>query len=322
MLSIFRTNQLFTGVLLLLYAALLHVEVWIAPTPIDTAQGGFLYQMLLSVLPKEPIVLGSIGVFLLFMQAFLLNFMEYTYRLDREMHLFPGVFYLLFTAYSTSFSVLSPIHFANLFLFLALFELMGLLKKAEVTGGIFNIGFLLGIAGLFYPTYLVFIVFAFIALNIVRTFNIRERIIILTGVLVLYYLSGSLAYLTNTWDSFSSLQGMHAFGFFQIASLDTLPITLLPWVVLLGVILFSSAIFVQKRTMQTQKRVTLLFWILLISIGTLPFQKQLSLEHVLVLALPMAYLTAMWFFQLKRNWAELLHLLLLFGAGAIQWFLS
>lgn len=323
MLSIFRTNQLFTGVLLLLYAALLHVEVWTTQTLVPTTQGGFLYQKLLSVLPDEPIILGSIGVFVLFLQAFLLNFMEYTYRLDRELHLFPGVFYLLFTAYSPSFPVLSPVHFANFFLFFALFELMGLLKKTEVTGGIFNVGLLLGMAALFYPTYLIFILFAFIALNLVRNFNIRERFIILAGVLVVYYIVGSLAYLANAWHSFSSLQGLKAFSFFKIAILrSSYPITLLPWVLLLGIILINSAAFVQKRTMQTQKRVTLLFWLLLISIGTLPFQKELSLEHTLVLALPMGYLTAMWFFQLKKNWAELLHVLLLFGAGAIQWFLS
>ena len=323
MLAIFRSNQLIASLLLLLYAAVLHAGAWFhhKPVQMDTKEGGILYRLLQQVVPSEPWLLYSLGLLLLVAQAFLLNFMELRYRLDREAHLFPGVFFLLFTAYSPGFSILSPLHFANLFVFFSLFQAMNLLRKGEATGDIFNIGFFLALSTLFCPAYIVFVLLFFALLNVVRGFQLRERIILIAGFLVVGYLAAGIAYLADYWKGFVQLQGPHAYGLSHIVPSNTFSLFLIPWGVLLIVVLWQAGLFFRKRTMQEQKRVSFWFWMLLVSVATLPLQKNLAIGHALVVVMPLAYLSAMWFFHLKANWAELLHFLLFSGAFAAQWLL-
>jgi hypothetical protein len=322
-LAIFRSNQLITSLLLLLYAAALHAGAWFRhrPVQVDAKEGGILYALLQQVLPSEPWLVYVLGVLLLTIQAFFLNLMELRYRLDREAHLFPGVFFLLFTAYSPGFSILSPLHFANLFLFFSLLQAMNLLRKGEVTGNIFNIGFFLALSTLFCPAYIVFVLLSFAVLNVVRGFQIRERAVLVIGFFVVLYLAGGIAYLAGYWKEFVQLQGPHAYGVSHIVPSDSLSFFLVPWGVLLGVFLWQAGLFLRKRTMQEQKRISFWFWMLLVSLATLPLQKNLAIGHALVVALPLAYLSGMWFFHLKANWAELLHFILFSGAFAAQWFL-
>jgi len=322
-LAIFRSNQLIASLLLLLYAAVLHAGAWFhhEPVQMDTKEGGILYRLLQQVVPSEPWLLYSLGLLLLVAQAFLLNFMELRYRLDREAHLFPGVFFLLFTAYCPGFSILSPLHFANLFVFFSLFQAMNLLRKGEATGDIFNIGFFLVLSTLFCPAYIVFVLLFFAILNVVRGFQLRERIILIAGFLVVGYLAAGIAYLADYWKEFVQLQGPHAYGLSHIVPSNAFSLFLIPWGVLLVVVLWQAGLFFRKRTMQEQKRVSFWFWMLLVSVATLPLQKNLAIGHVLVVAMPLAYLSAMWFFHLKANWAELLHFLLFSGAFAAQWLL-
>lgn len=323
MLAIFRSNQLITPLLLFLYAVAIHAGAWFRHRPVqmDVKDGGILYALLPRVVPSEPWLLYALGLFLLITQAFLLNFMELRYRLDREPHLFPGVFFLLFTAYCPGFSILSPLHFANLFLFFSLFLAMNLLRKGEVTGDIFNIGFFLALAVLFCPAYIVFILLTFAALNVVRGFQFRERVVLVAGVLVVFYLAGGIAYLTGHWREFTQLQGLRAYGVSHLVPSDSSSVFLIPWAVLLLVVLWQANSFFRKRTMQEQKRISFWFWMLLVSVATLPLQKNLAIGHVLVIAMPLAYLSAMWFFHLKANWAELLHFILFSGTLAAQWLL-
>jgi hypothetical protein len=198
---------------------------------------------------------------------------------------------------------------------------MNLLRKGETTGDIFNIGFFLALSTLFCPAYIVFVLLFFAILNVVRGFQLRERIILIAGFLVVCYLAGGIAYLADYWKEFLQLQGSHAYGLSHIVPSNAFSLFLVPWGVLLVVVLWQAGLFFRKRTMQEQKRVSFWFWMLLVSVATLPLQKNLAIGHALVVAMPLAYLSAMWFFHLKANWAELLHFLLFSGAFAAQWLL-
>lgn len=324
MLSIFRSNQLLTSVLLLLYAAVLHSRLWISPEfVISFPEGGILYQLLVTHLGVHSFWVGIGGVIGLFLTAFLLNFVEFSYRLDRESHLFPGIFLILFSAYDPSFVVWSPIHLANIFLLVAVYLMMGLGRKTVSKGALLNIGIFIGLSALFYPAYLLLLLFGGVALYVQRGFSGLEFLIIALGAALVFYLTGGVCYLFDSWDAFLGSQGLKAYSWLDIRPDDGhLPFGLLVWGVLLLVMLFQYAVFTQKRNMQSQRRIAILFWLLLFSITTLPLQKNLGTEQALVAALPIAYLSGIWFYNLKKNWSELLHFLLFLVALAIQWYPS
>lgn len=324
MLSIFRSNQLFNSLLLLLYAGVLFSRLWVVPQPaVSFPEGGILYQLLTKHLGNDPFLLGVLGVLILVIGAFMLNFLEFSYRLDKDFHLFPGVFFVLFSAYDTSFVVWSPIHLANVFLLVAVYMLMGLGRKTVERGTLLNIGIFLGVSALFYPTYLVFLLFGAIALYVQRGFSSLEFLIIALGAGLVYYLAGSMSYLFDYWDTFASHQGLAAYDWLDKSANEKLvPIGLIVWGILVLIMLFQYAVFTQKRTIQAQRRVSILFWLLLCSSFTLLIQKNVGTGNALVAAVPLAYLSGIWFFNLKKNWTEFLHFLLFLGALAIQWFPS
>ncbi|MBP9874789.1 MAG: hypothetical protein KBC60_12150 [Haliscomenobacter sp.] len=318
MLSIFRTNQVFVSFLLLFYGGLLFSGVLVFPAAAEAGPHGFLQHWVIAWLPNTPLVLFIAIVVLLFLQAFMLNLMEYNYRLDRELHMFPGVFFMLFSAMVPGPDALLPVFLANIFLFLAIYEVMGTFKQNQAAGNLFNAGLFLGVACLFYPSYAVFLLALFSGLNILRGFQFMERIMVLAGVVVAYYLTGTTAFLTGHWNLFTDLQGLNAYGFLDLQPGTSIPYSLLPWAVFLVILVFQHPLFMQKRVIQTQKRITIWYWVMLMSVATLLIQKHLAIWHVHVLALPVSYLTAMLVSRMRPNWAELLHILLFFAALYVQ----
>ncbi|MBK6948074.1 MAG: hypothetical protein IPH16_08490 [Haliscomenobacter sp.] len=246
MLSIFRTNQVFVSLLLLFYGALLFSGVLILPVQAEAGPHGFLQHWVNAWLPDTPLALFMAIVIALFLQAFMLNLMEYNYRLDRELHMFPGVFFMLFSAMVPGPDALLPVFMANIFLFLAIYEIMGTFKQVQAAGSLFNGGLFLGVACLFYPSYAVFLLVLFSGLNILRGFQFRERVMVLVGVVVAYYLTGVTAFLTGHWTLFTELQGLHAYGFLDLQAGSSIPYSLIPWAVFLVILIFQHPQFMQN----------------------------------------------------------------------------
>ncbi|MCB9081590.1 MAG: hypothetical protein H6555_07765 [Lewinellaceae bacterium] len=314
MLSIFRTSQLFFGVFLLLYAIFLHGSSWIIPIDWEPTNAGVWGQWVYGKVGFNTHTALTLGILLVFAQAIALNALESTFRLSAEVSLFPGVFLILVSSTSPYFLGLSPLHFANFFLLIALIQLMDTYKKASCADLIFNTGFWIGVASLFYPGYTVFILLAFAGLNILRSYNIRERLMVLLGFSVIHILVGTYYFWHNQFEQYWSVQYQEPFS---LLSGPTFTLNWGGWLailffgILLMVMLFSQGFFLSKRIIQTQKRINILFWTLLIGGLTLLFQTTPGPDHLLIMAVPLGYLLSMRIISLDRNWAELIHFLLL-----------
>lgn len=310
MLAIFRTNQLLISFLLLFYGAALHAFMLVFPGGTSQVSGGILFSIVAGWVPTVPLWQAGTVTLLLFVQAFMLNILEYNYRMNRDINMYPGVFFLLFTSFSPLFQVLSPVYFANIFLFAVLYELMDVSRKQRPEGNLFNAGFFTGIAALFYPTAALFVLVIFIVLNITRGVIFRERIIVLTGFLVAYFLAGTLLYQFDRLPEFLDKQFFTAYSFWDFGKAG-ISWELLPWAGIMAVALWQQGDFFQKQNMLTQKRISILYWMLFIGLGTVLFQPAFVSEHLLLVALPVGFLAALVFGRMRRNWAEIWHTLLL-----------
>lgn len=280
--------------------------------------GGALFSVVSGWISAVPVWQAGAVTLLIFVQAFMLNFLEYNYRLNREVNMYPGVFFILFASFSPLFQVLSPVHFANIFLFGVLYELMDVSRKQRPEGNIFNAGFFTGVAALFYPAAAFFLLFVFIALNIMRGMVFRERIVVLTGFGVAYFLAGTLFYQLDRFPEFLDLQIKQAYTFFDFGK-SGIPWELLPWVGFIIAAFWQQGNFYQKQNMLTQKRVGLLYWMLLIGLATALFQPGFGAEHLLLVGLPVGFLVALVFGRMRRNWAEIWHTLLLLAILLIHY---
>lgn len=230
MLAFFRTNQLLANIFLLPYVVLLHLHLFIYPgktTLIDYDQG-ILSSWIIGWIGQNVMWNNIASVLLLFLQAIMINLLVINNRLSREISLFPGLFYILIASSIPSFLPLSPLIIANTFFIACLISLFSVYKKPIVASTILNAGIWIGLASLAYFSYFSLFILGLIGLNILRAFKIRERLMLLSGVFIPFFLlgvyffwEGQLAFYLNrafyfrlNWNEF--IMGLEDFNYLKI----------------------------------------------------------------------------------------------------------
>jgi len=319
-LSFFRTNQLLASSLLLIYGLVLHLAAFYVPDTWQPAGYGVLGDWTYRWIDPKSIGAHILVVILLFIQGTTLNVIDFSNKLSRDFTLFPGVFLVLLASMAPSFLHLAPHHFANCFLLFSLAEVMKVYRKTRVADHLFNAGFYIGIASLWVPSYWVFLLFLFFGLNVLRSFSVRERLVVSSGFLVVWFLMGTVYFLMDRLPEFMDHQIWSGFVFWDVGALS-----FFSWFHLgiLGLILFMALFrynqIMQKRIMQAQKKIDLFYWVLLFGGISVLVQPSASETHALVIIPALGILTGMQFAKMERRTAELMHFFLFMVALFFQW---
>ncbi|MBK7410279.1 MAG: hypothetical protein IPJ40_20810 [Saprospirales bacterium] len=91
------------------------------------------------------------------------------------------------------------------------------------------------------------------------------------------------------------------------------------FIILILVALLSNTTYFQKRIMQVQKKISLLYGFLLFSGLIILFQSQLDISHWLIAVIPLAAFFSISFSTMPTQWAEVVHLLMLVGGMALAY---
>lgn len=322
MLSLFRTNQLLWSVLLLLYAGVLHSSVFLLEDQWEPGAYGVFSAWIYSTIGYKGLIPDLLTIFLLFVQGALLNGLNLNHRFAEEVSLFPGLLFVLVASLLPEFLHLSPLHLANIFYIIALFELLSIYNSKHSEGNIFNAGLWIGIGSLFYFSHLILLLLAFASLAVLRAFDLRERFMLLSGLAVPYLLSGLYFFWVDQWDYFLLQQfgvnyDLLDFPLRGYSNFTYLKLGL--FALLLLIVLFNRSRYVLRRIMQEQKKINILFWGLLLAPLTLLFQANIHLDHLLLLSIPLGLLLSINFINMRPNWAELFHFLLFLTALLLQY---
>ncbi len=313
MLSLFRTNQIFANVLLIIYALLLRLSLFFVPVETSTSTAGVWSDWVFQKF--DPTSIGSIiiTVLLVSFQATCINYMITKYRMANEISLFPGAFYILFCSMLPDFLYLSPILLGNTFLIFALLQLMDTYKEYSSADNIYNVGLWIGVASLFYFSFSIFLILGWAGLNVLRAFKFKERLMLITGFLSPYLIAFTYHYWYDNADYFWQHQVMENISFlnFEPTNALTLYIGLGLTALLILIILASTRTYNLKKNIGVQKNITILYLFLLISLFTLLFQANIAINHLLILAIPIGIFISFNFTNMSNRLAESLHLILL-----------
>ena len=321
MLALFRTNQLLTSVLLLFYLGALHGYAFFNPVELGNIPMGIGMEWIYHLVGKSGWLANLFSILVLFTNGFLLNVLVSEQRFAKEVNLFPGLFYCLLSSAFPNFLALLPVHLANTFLILVLFEMLSIYRKPSCADRIFNIGFWISVASLFYFSYIVFLLLAIISLTIFRAFRLREQFMVIIGALTPYILVGTILFLT---DQFPALIQQHFWA--NLAFLPLLNIQLekhLPelifFSIILLVVLTSYGLYMSRKNIEAQKKIDLIYWGILISAFSLFIQTNIPIWQLLFLAPFLGIFLALTFENLGNQTAEVLHILVLLGILFIQY---
>ena len=287
---------------------------------IELSQSGIFSELLYQWISPHSTTGFVIGTILVFLQAVTLNVIVGKYRIANEISLLPGMFFVLLSSAFSEFLYLSPLILANTFYIIVLMELFSTYRKYSAAGAIFNIGLWVGVASLFYNSYLFLFILAMAGLGILRSFKLKEQLISISGLLVPYILAGTYFFLTDQFTEFWQKQIQDSFGFLDLNGTPDLifyiKMGILGLMLLIFVLSYNG--YTKKKNIQQQKYINVLFTALLLSILPFLFQANIHLDHLLILVPPAGILLSFNFQNARKSMAESFHFLLLIGLLVLQ----
>lgn len=292
MLKLFRNNQIYTAVSVLIYGLPFFLSHFWETTPKTVAAEE--YPFLLSWVPNicswGHNFTGILFSILVLVLAFWLNMMVNINRLGKRATYYTAISFILCAFTFPASDVISPALFSNLCIVGTLVQLYRAYEKKTSVLEVFNAAFLGSLAALLYPPAVWYILFVAIAWFILRSFNTKEFIILLSGFFIPYYLLGTYMYLNNRLLDWWQRDIAGSFGSlgFDMDITVAFWISLGLWAFLLLISLINLRGLKYKTTIREQKFIDVLLWLLLISCVTWLGQKHFGQEDLMAMALPLS----------------------------------
>lgn len=321
MLSLFRQNLFINSLLLLPYTIIVRIHSLIHPKAYASSEiEGWFNCSIFEYLAETPRLQAIIAILIIFLQAVSLNFILNKNRISLRPNLFPGVFYILFVSISREYLTLNPILFGNIFIIIAFVNLFKTYRIAQCSGAIFNIGFFIAMASVFYFPYIAYLAPCFIGLMMLRSFRIKERIQYLIGAFTFLYLLFAMFFYFDLSADFYTQYFKSNLPLPEMVSSQIsiyIPVVIFAMAVISAIINYYN--IRKKKSIQSQKKIDILYWTLIFSPVMILFWNVFNVYSLLVLAIPCAIIVGMLIYRIKNQVVvELIHLAGLAGMIAFH----
>lgn len=316
LVQLFKKATWYAPLLLILLAVLLWIDVLIAPPVSDISDcNAPLFYLLGGFWSHYPIGSVIFALILLLAQALHINYVSSSNAFTERFSTLPGLIYILLMSSSPSMISLNPILLANLFLIPAMHILIDVYEEESIAKELFNSGFLIGMASLFYyPTVILF--FALIAsVFVYYIVNIRRISAALTGLITPFAFTLTYLFLKDElllWFSNLSI----VIDPFLILKQET---TLYQKIFIGGMASFSilafshlQLVYKTAKPIRTRKRITLLFMFFLITFSSYLFSVNYLELHYGLLNITLSIALAAYFYYMRyRRLTEILFTVLM-----------
>jgi Family of unknown function (DUF6427) len=222
----------------------------------------------------------------------------------------PGLIYGLFLNISFDCSTLSPVLMATTFVLMSFGTIVRQMSRLQASDEVFEIGFLIGIAALFYPPAGIFIIWAIASLVFFSGSTIRQYSLCIFGFLFPVLLTGLYFYLDGSYQAFyrnfiSSVFQIRQYNLNDFRSL--IATLLLPFGLgILGFLRLVNAFGFNNFQVRCQQ--VMMLWAIagVLSIGLMPF---IAPMQFIIFVPALAFFTVNFFNSFKKKWlAELIFL--------------
>ena len=323
MLTLFRSAQAYAGLPFLLYALLLQLPVFLwGDGPVASGDhygvaGNYVLRWSLEF-PRLAALLPAVFVALLGVQASSLS-NRHLYTRSRTQFAALGV--MLVWALIPGTRYLHPSLPANCLLLFSLLSVSRVYKEEFPPVHLFNAGVWIGLAALFVPAYVLFLLLLFVAASVLTRGGLVQLWRLAVGVLTVYFLVGTYAYFFGRFGEFMSTQ-LPRWSTDLFSAGAPGKYALLP----LGLVLVADVLrlptILRAVNIEGAKGITVLYWLLLVSPFAVLFSGGVSTSDAAMLVVPAGVLFGLVLYHMPRRLAEVAHLLLfaaawVLGAGTI-----
>ena len=303
--------------LMLLAAAGLWTNVWLNPETVDMTpvQGAMplwdVLQNLFSSSPQQRIIISF--VVMLLMGLLLIRFNISEFFINRRTFL-PGLLYIMIFSVFQRYMVFNPALVAALLITIAVWRMMGSYRQNGVAYNFFDAALITSTAGLFYADAVWFLALVFIGTFLLRSPDLREIFIALTGALLPWIFLYAIWFLTG--KNLADLNTLILNNLFEEAApvLWSRTLIILLGVLGLNLIIALYVVFADMTTKKVKSRKTfaMLLWMFAISTAVFFFVPSASAEIAAIAAVPAVFVISDYYvFARKLLLPEILFALLI-----------
>ena len=325
MISFFKNNLYFITLGVIVYIVVLRIFSFVSTTayPIlfsDSQLVDIIYRLIAGAWTQ-----GILSTLLIVIHALMINHMVVKHRMNKESGLVSGAMYGLLTSMIFTHGIhLPPVLLANTFILLSIKQILKTYNQREVSAETYLSGFWGACAALLYSPYLYFFIITTIALVIMRSFTMKERLQHFTGWLTPYILLGAYQFLTD--DASKSILSLFndKISLLSFSSLGNYHLKEITTVALILVLTIFSLVnynrYVGKKDISIVKRIDILFWLILYGGLTSCIFVNINASHLMTLTIGLSFLLAVSLSNMKNSiLAEILHLFLIIGVVYLQY---
>lgn len=153
----------------------------------------------------QPTFIGFLYISIVLLQAIRLNILLNEYRMFAQTGFTTAMSYVLLTGMFPEWASITPALIANSFVIWIFIQLTKLYNNPSPKSLLFNTGLIVGAAVLCYHSTALLLIIVLFALVIIRPFLLSEWLVLLLGVLLPFYIIGSLLFLNDKialWQTF------------------------------------------------------------------------------------------------------------------------
>lgn len=280
-----------------------------------------LYSILLGFFKDSPrgAVIFSM-VLILVISVYLVNFNTRLFFINERTFL-PASLYVILSGFMKSMQVLNPVLPASLLLLIAIDRLLVSYRKPGVAYNLFDASLFIGIAALIYTNIIWFYIVIVSGIIIFRSFNLRELMISIFGLLLpfiilyaVYYLTGRDLMMLNDFFIESIITEVSDYYW----SPELIVVSALNALIFILALLKLSGVFNTKK-IRSRKIFSLLTWVLVVSIAAYFAVPSVSVEMMYVFLVPLVYFLTHYLVVMRnKKIANYVFAIILFSVVFIQ----
>ncbi|WP_437921013.1 DUF6427 family protein [Sphingobacterium sp. LRF_L2] len=244
-----------------------------------------------------------VTLLLTLLQAFFLNRIINHFNFLGKPNFLTALMYMTLVSMFTPFLVLSPPLICNFIAIWMLGKLFSIYKQHDVKSLMFDLGMIVAIGSLIYFPFMIMMFLLWISLIIFRPFNWREWITPLLGFSTIYFLLGVIYYWTGRIGEFYEIFEPLGYAFPTGLSLNIYDyLVVVPILIALLFFLFVLKDYFFKSVVHVRKAFQLLFFMVLLTLGSFYLNDHITINHFLLCAPPIAIYLAFYFTNSKSKW--------------------
>lgn len=286
---------------LLCLGVFLHLPAELKPLFLEPAVDNLFNLKLGQELPPQSNVL--IALVLTLLQAFFLNRIINHFNFLGKPTFLTALLFMTLVSMFIPFLVLSPTLICNFITIWMIDKLFNIYKQADVKTLMFDLGMIVALGSLIYFPFIVMLLLLWIALIIFRPFIWREWVTPILGFGTIYFLLGVVYYWIDRWPEFLEIFKPFSNPLptgLQVDYHDYFVVFPIVIAMFLFLLVLKDQYF--RSIVHLRKSFQLLFYMLVLIIGSFYLNNQITINHFLLCAPPLAIYLAYYFAYAKIKW--------------------